>query len=118
MALDDDSEPEPDIAVVAGGPRDYLDAHPARPALVVEVAYTSVAFDREHKSSLYARAGVADYWIVNLVERVLEVRRRPVPSTTAPYGWTYEALEMFGPDDAVAPLAAPSSPVAVADLLP
>ena len=118
VALDDDSEPEPDIAVVPGGPRDYLDAHPSRPVLVVEVAYASVAFDRRHKSSLYARAGVDDYWIVNLVDRVLEVRRRPLVSATAPFGWTYETLEIFGPDGAVAPLAAPASPVAVTDLLP
>lgn len=118
VALDDDSEPEPDIAVVPGGPRDYLQAHPSLPALVVEVAHASVAFDREYKSSLYARAGVTDYWIVNLVDRVLEVRRQPAVSESTPYGWAYLTLEVFGPSDSVAPLAAPSSLVAVADLLP
>ena len=59
IALDDDSEPEPDVAVVRGGPRDYAEAHPADPVLVVEVSLTSLAFDREHKASLYARAGHA-----------------------------------------------------------
>ena len=66
IALDDESEPEPDVMVVAGQIRDYRDAHPERAALVVEVALSSLAFDRRHKGSLYARAGVADYWIVNL----------------------------------------------------
>src|SRR4029079_13613939 len=75
LALDDDSEPEPDVCVVAGDPRDYRDAHPEHPALIVEVALSRVSFDREHKGSLYARAGVADYWIVNVRERRLEVYR-------------------------------------------
>jgi Uma2 family endonuclease len=118
VALDDDSEPEPDLAVVPGGPRDYLDAHPSQPVLMVEVAHSSVAFDREYKSSLYARAGVRDYWIVNLIDRVLEVRRGPARADSAPYGWAYLTLEVFGPDDSVAPLAAPAALVAVADLLP
>ena len=58
VALDEESEPEPDVAVVAGGPRDYLASHPSRPALVVEIALTSLALDRGEKASLYARAGV------------------------------------------------------------
>src|SRR6266705_3333915 len=70
IALDDDSEPEPDVAVVRGELRDYVEAHPADPVLVVEVALTSLEFDRGHKSSLYARAGRTDDWIVNLVNRV------------------------------------------------
>src|SRR6185503_9802871 len=61
VALDEESEPEPDIAVVVGEPRDYLGAHPSHPALVVEVALASLALDRGGKASLYARAGVADY---------------------------------------------------------
>jgi Uma2 family endonuclease len=56
VALDDESEPEPDAAVCAGRPRDYLTGHPTRPALLVEVADSSGTFDREHKGSLYARA--------------------------------------------------------------
>jgi Uma2 family endonuclease len=118
IALDDASEPEPDVAVVRGGPRDYAAAHPADPALVVEVALTSLAFDREHKASLYARAGRPDYWIVNLVDRVLEIRRQPVRSPTAPYGWAYGRLDVLGPDAGASPLAAPAARVAVADLLP
>jgi Uma2 family endonuclease len=118
IALDATSEPAPDVAVVRGGLLDYVHAHPTDPVLVVEVALTSLAFDREAKSSLYARAGRPDYWIVNLVDRVLEVRRRPTPADSAPYGWTYATLTILGPRDSVTPLAAPSAPIPVADLLP
>src|SRR2546430_354095 len=69
IALDDVSEPEPDIAVTRGGRRDYSREHPARPVLVVEVAESSLQLDREHKGSLYARARLDDYWILNLVDR-------------------------------------------------
>jgi Uma2 family endonuclease len=118
VALDEDSEPEPDVAVVPGDPRDYARGHPARPSLVVEVSLARLTFDREYKSSLYARAAIVDYWIVNLVDDVLEVRRRPVTSDSAPYGWTYEALTVLDPRASVTPVAAPFASIVVADLLP
>jgi Uma2 family endonuclease len=73
VALDEESEPEPDICVVPGDPRDYRDAHPARPVLIVEVSLSRLGFDRERKGSLYARAAIADYWIVNIPDRRVEV---------------------------------------------
>jgi len=118
VALDDESEPEPDVAVVPGAARDYSRAHPARPALVVEVAESSLALDREHKGSLYARAGFEDYWILNLVDRVLEVCRRPVADPGAAFGWRYASREVLGPGAFVTPLAAPGALIAVTDLLP
>jgi len=118
VALDDHSEPEPDAAVVAGGPRDYRDGHPSRPVLIVEVAESRLAFDRRHKSSLYARAGIADYWVVNLVDRVLEVYRDPVAAAAAPYGFRYRSVTRLRPPATVTPLAAPSAVIPVADLLP
>jgi Uma2 family endonuclease len=118
IALDDTSEPEPDVAVVRGNLRDYLAAHPADPVLVVEVSLTSMRLDRRHKSSLYARAGRPEYWIVNLVDRVLEVRRDPTPSLSAPYGWDYSAVNVLGAGGSVSPLAASAAQIAVADLLP
>lgn len=118
VALDDDSEPEPDVSVVPGGPRDYVAAHPSRPVLVVEVSLSSLAFDRAEKSRLHGRAGIGDYWIVNLVDRVLEVRRRPVAASTAASGWTYATLEVLGERDAVSPLAAPAARIPVRDRLP
>lgn len=117
VALDDESEPEPDVAVVRGTARDYGDAHPSRPVLVVEVADSSRTLDRQHKASLYARAGVPDFWIVDIVDNVLEVHRRPAPSPEAVYGWCYADVERLGRGVTVSPLAAPTIPVAVADLL-
>lgn len=118
VALDPESEPEPDVAVVRGAPRDYLEDHPARPVLVVEVAYSSLAFDRGYKASLYARAGLADYWIVNLIDGQLEVYREPAPSPQAEFGWAYRQVTFLQPAALVAPLALPDSRIRVADLLP
>jgi Uma2 family endonuclease len=89
IALDEESEPEPDLAVVPGSFRDYEAAHPSRPVLVVEISETSLALDRVHKGSLYARAGLPDYWIVNLPEHALEVYRDPEPDPAAPFRWRY-----------------------------
>jgi|SRR5687768_6156985 len=118
VALDDVSEPEPDVSVVPGDPRDYRDAHPERPVLIVEVAQSRLRFDRRQKGSLYARAQVADYWIVNIPDRRLEVYRDPRPDAAAPFGWGYGTTLALGPDERVAPLAAPAASVTVADLLP
>ncbi len=118
VALDEDSEPEPDVSVVPGEPRDYRDAHPARPALIVEVALSRLRFDRDHKGSLYARAGIADYWIANIPDRRVEVYREPIPDGTEPFGWRYGRSIALGPDERVAPLAAPQASILVADLLP
>src|SRR5499433_133724 len=89
LALDDESEPEPDVAVVLGQPDDYALVHPSRAVLTVEVAESSLRVDRLHKGSLYAWAGLADYWVLNLVARVLEVYREPVADPAAPFGWRY-----------------------------
>jgi Uma2 family endonuclease len=118
VALDDESEPEPDVVVVSGRPDDYSRHHPGRPALVVEVAESSLAFDREHKAGVYARAGVADYWIVNLVDGLLEVHREPAPSPSALYGWQYRSVVRLSPPAVLTPLAFPAGEVAVANLLP
>jgi Uma2 family endonuclease len=118
VALADDSEPEPDVAVVPGRHRDYRAAHPTRPALVVEVAESSLAFDRGPKASLYARGGVPDYWIVNLVDATVEVHRQPEPDAASDFGWRYASVEVYHTGAAIAPLVRSGVTVAVADLLP
>ena len=118
IALDDASEPEPDVAVVRGEIRDYATSHPADPVLVVEVAVSSLTFDREHKASLYARAGRPEYWMVNLVDRVLEVRREPAPEPSAPYGWDYAVVDVLGQAERVSSLGASAIQIPVVDLLP
>jgi Uma2 family endonuclease len=85
---------------------------------VVEVGESSLAFDREHKASAYARAGVEDYWIVNLVDGVLEVCREPVPDPAAVFGWRYRSVTRLAPPAAVTPIAFLAGQVSVTDLLP
>ena len=118
VALDDTSEPEPDLAVVKGRPLDYRSAHPARPVLVVEVSETSLVKDRLLKGSLFARAGIEDYWIVNLADAVLEVYRQPVRESARRHGWKYASVRLLRRNVAIAPLAAPRARVRGAALLP
>lgn len=118
VALDDESEPEPDVAVVPGVFRDYVGGHPSTPVLVVEVAESSLRLDRRMKSGLYARARLREYWIVNLIDRVLEVYRDPQPTADAPYRAVYASVDVLRPPATVTPLAAPHARIAVADLLP
>ena len=108
------SEPEPDVSVIPGVPDDYADHHPTPEEilLLVEISDTSLNKDRKRKAQAYARAGVTDYWIVNLVHRQLEVHRQPTPDGV------YLSIQTYAPTDAVEPLAAPGQTVRVADLLP
>jgi len=110
LALDERSEPEPDIAVVPGGPRDYRDAHPSHAVLVVEVADVSLAYDRTRKLAAYARAGIPEYWILDLNAENLEVCRRPM-------GEAYGERRILQAPDRVAPLAG-TGDLTVADILP
>jgi Uma2 family endonuclease len=118
LALDAESAPEPDIVVVQGTWADHRDAHPSSAALTVEVADSSLAFDRDQKGSLYARACLPEYWIVNLVARVLEVYRDPAPDPAARYGWRYQSQQTLSPADTAAPLAVPAVRLLIAELLP
>ncbi len=80
LTLLEDSEPEPDLAVVRADEAGSRDHHPRSALLVIEIAGDSLRIDRETKASLYARAGVPEYWIVNLAESLVEVHRDPDPS--------------------------------------
>ena len=118
LRLADSTEPEPDVSVVSGPERAYIGkGHPSTAFLVVEVSETSLDFDRRIKASLYASAGIVDYWIVNLIDRNLEVFRRPVADASAPFGWSYADRITLLSADQIKPLAAQAS-VSVADLLP
>jgi Uma2 family endonuclease len=118
LALDPASEPEPDVAVVTGAPRDYRDAHPSTALLIVEVADTSLDFDRTKKAAVYARAGIPDYWIVNLVDEVIEVYREPQQSGDASSAGRYAAVSRHRTPDRIAPLSRPDRSIAVEDLVP
>lgn len=73
IILDDRSDPEPDVCVVRGSRRNYVTAHPSHPALIVEVAQSGLHLARGRNAAVYAGAGVADLWILNLIDRVMEV---------------------------------------------
>jgi Uma2 family endonuclease len=86
--------------------------------LVVEVAQTSLDLDRRLKGALYARAGLPEYWIINLPDRRLEVFRIPVPDPTLPIGWRYRDTTVLAAGDRVAPVGLGGRSVAVADFFP
>lgn len=92
------SLPEPDVAVVAL--ENYMAAHPAQAFLIIEVADSSLKFDRQEKAALYARADVPEYWVVNLADRIIERH-------TEPAGDAYARLTPFRSGETVAPLAFP-----------
>ena len=85
---------------------------------MVEVADTSLRLDRRVKASLYARGGLADYWIVDLVDNAVEVHRDPRPTVDTMHGWAYRSVDVLRPPAVLWPLAAPGARLAVADLLP
>ena len=99
------------MAVVTGSMRDYRDAHPVTAVLVVEVADSTLSFDRGRKMALYAHAGIAEYWILNLDDLQLEVSRHA-------HGACYAERQTVSPGNRIAPLARPDCPIAIDDLLP
>ncbi len=111
------SEPEPDVAVIKGKPRDFADLPLTQAALIVEVADTSLKYDRSVKASIYAAAAVKEFWIVNLNDRRLEVHRKPIEDASQYLGYCYSEIKILTEADAIKPLAARKE-VAVADLLP
>src|SRR5262247_4070505 len=116
LGLGAGSEPEPDVAVVRGDARDFLADHPATAALVVEVADASLELDRRLKARIYARAGITDYWIVNLIDRVVEVHRDPIAAGRR--ASRYRDVTAMAAGERIVPLAAPFSSILIADLLP
>ena len=112
VRLDDLSEPQPDFAVLKPRADDYRRATPrsADVLLIVEVADTSLAYDRDVKRSLYARHGVPEFWIVNLAANEVEVCR-------APTGDQYASVSHVGRDGVLEPELLSGVAIAVAAIL-
>lgn len=106
LALASDSEPEPDLCVVPAG--DYREQHPQAALLVVEVAQSSLAKDRQ-KARIYASAAVPEYWIVDVENRRIEVRTQPADGA-------YLHQETYSGDGVVKCIAVPALEVRVADV--
>ena len=103
-----DSEPGPDLSITRGEKRDYFEAHPSSAELVVEVAVSSPALDREN-AALYAEAGIKEYWIVLGTERQVEVYRQPVQGR-------YQDKRLCNSDELLECTAIPGVRVRVSDL--
>jgi Uma2 family endonuclease len=113
IQLDDFSEPEPDLAIARGTALDYTDHHP-RPSdiyLMVEVADSTLRQDCEVKDKLYARAGIADYWVLDLKNRQLHIFRDPTPT-----GYTSHLI-LTEPNQ-ICPLAFPTLALTLTDIFP
>ncbi len=105
-----DSEPEPDLAVVAGSDRDFFVSHPTTSALAVEVAVTSIALDRE-KASIYAEADVQEYWIILAERHEVEVYRQPE-------GGRYREVRTYTVGETIECASVPEIRVALAAIFP
>lgn len=118
LVLGQETDPLPDLAVVRGGVRDHAATHPTTAGLVVEVSDSTLAADVTEMAELYATAGVADYWVLDLDGRRLLVFRDPAPLPHGLGATAYRTHLTYGSADAVSPLAHPVATVRVADLLP
>jgi Uma2 family endonuclease len=113
IQLDDYSEPEPDLVVAQGSIPNYADHHP-RPCeidLVVEVADSTLKQDCEIKDKLYAQAGIADYWVIDLKNRQLHIFRSPIPT-----GYTSHLI-LTEPSQ-ISPLAFPDVTLSLTTIFP
>ncbi|MEK6257502.1 MAG: Uma2 family endonuclease [Planctomycetota bacterium] len=115
LKLSDVSEPEPDVAIVTGKPRDWSD-HPTTAELVIEISDSTLKFDLTNKVALYAQALIPEYWVVDLIHRQIIVHRQPKRPRSGPA--RYEEVTVYEADAVVKPLAKPKASVKVADLLP
>ena len=95
-----DSMPQPDLAVIGGSEEDYFDAHPSTALWVMEVAISSTVLDRE-KASLYAEAGIKEYWILLVEERAVEVH-------TAPQAGKYAQRKVYRSGETLVSAAVPT----------
>ena len=110
------TDPVPDVAVVLGHPRSFTQ-HPRTAELVIEVSDTTLAYDLGDKASLYAAAGIKDYWVIDVENRRLHVFRDPQPDASKKYGHGYATVSVLNPTDTIGALAAPNSTVSVGELM-
>ena len=118
IQIGDQQEPEPDVSVVAGRLEEFVDNHPTTAKLIIEVSFSSLEYDQQVKSHLYAAASVPDYWVLDLDNRQLLVFREPIADEQAPFGHRYAKLETIAAEGHVSPLEKPEAKLAVVDMLP
>jgi Uma2 family endonuclease len=113
IKLNQRSEPEPDVAVVQIDPLDYADHHPtpSEVYLIIEVADSSLKFDCETKGKAYAQAGIADYWVIDVVDRQLYVFREPNEEG-------YQSKVILGENEMISPLQFADLQIVILEMLP
>lgn len=111
------SAPEPDVMVLPEVKDSGRSIHDT-PILVVEVSETTLRYDRGAKASMYASRGIADYWVINLVEDQVEIYRKPVSDSAAPFGWKFSPAIIRKRGEVVDVLAAPGKVIEVNRMLP
>jgi Uma2 family endonuclease len=113
VKLNERSEPEPDIAVVKVDPLDYADHHPtpSEVYLIIEVADSSLKLDCETKGKAYSKAGITDYWVLDVIGRQLHVFREPTEDG-------YHSEVILVEDEIISPLQFPDLQIAVFEMLP
>ena len=113
VQLDDSSEPEPDLVVVKGDILTYATHHPYPEdiQLIVEIADTTLVKDCDVKDKLYARANIAEYWVVDLRDRQLHIFQQPTPEG-------YNSHLILKENNSISPLAFPELTVEIASILP
>jgi Uma2 family endonuclease len=96
ITLPNDGEPEPDFAIVRNRPDDYLSAHPSPGdvLLVIEISDSSLTYDQETKLEMYAEDGIQDYWIFNLLDRVLEMYSEPYQKSASEFGYRLKRVAL------------------------
>lgn len=112
------SEPEPDLAVVTLSTPTNSAGRPTSAAFVIEVAESSLDYDRDRKGPLYAAAGIRDFWLANLPEQCLEVYRHPIPDPQSFSAWRYRDCQVLQPGEQISPLVSPEVAVPVTAVFP
>lgn len=117
LSLNENDLPEPDISIVDESSGDLNQGPPSDAVLVIEISDSTLRKDRGLKAAIYAEAGIEEYWIVNLVDRVLEVHRQPGALPSDPSGFGYRSITRFSETDRISPLALPEASILVSELL-
>lgn len=118
LPIGEDNDPTPDLAVVAGSPRDYPTTTPRTAVLVVEVSDWTLGMDTGEKAYLYEAAGVPEYWVLDVSDRQLLVFRDPVADLRCWHGYRYATTYTLTSAETLSPTAMPTAVIRVADLLP
>ena len=117
LAANNNSEPVPDVSVISGPMEQHKD-FPRTLILAIEISKSTQAYDLGVKPSLYASTGTPEYWMIDIVARVVRVFRDPVVDPLQKFGYRYNSVAVLSDSQVVSPLGAPGVMLTVGELLP